>query len=744
MRPTMFMLLLLCFQGIQADAQAPIGNWTDHLSYQHCFRIAESGPRVFASTNNAVFSFDVRDQSIERLSKFSSLSETGVAAIAAEGDYLVIGYNNGNIDILEKEVVTNLNAIKTSQTLNDKRIFDIIILQERAYVCTAFGIVVIDLSVKDIVDTYFIGATGGRVAVYSLSQTSAHWFAATSEGVKFAAVNGANLQDYTNWQTTNPNAAALVNQDAQILAVHDTVFYRSADTIFRYNAQNFHPIYISSIHINEVRVSGNRLISLERNATYGRAMQISSNGTAEALVRENATTTNPVDILEKDSELFIADADHGLIRYASGAFQSLNPSSPLSDSITGLYSFSNATWTGSSNPLSLSSLNSNNWSNIQSPLLENTSSLTTFARDQASGKLFAGSANNGLFEIGTDGTITRYRENSFIFPSASRPSEYPVTGLATDASNNLWISNGDANRPLTARSSGGATFNFSAPFPTLGELLIDDIDQKWIIAPGTGLLCFNSGPDPSNPADDQWKIFQAGAGAGNLPTNTVLSIAKDRNNFIWVGTSSGIGIIQCPELVFTNQACEAVLPVVQQGNFNGYLFRGEQVQAIAVDGADRKWIGTTKGAWLLSPDGATTIRRFTTDNSPLPSDDIRKISIDPSTGDVYFGTPNGLCSFRGDATVAGVTPSKALVFPNPVPPGYTGTIAIRGLPANSTVKIVELNGRLVHQARTNGGQFTWNGFNYLGQRASSGIYLVLIIGEDRKENLATKIIILSK
>jgi hypothetical protein len=174
------------------------------------------------------------------------------------------------------------------------------------------------------------------------------------------------------------------------------------------------------------------------------------------------------------------------------------------------------------------------------------------------------------------------------------------------------------------------------------------------------------------------------------------------------------------------------------------LFSGEEVQCIAVDGADRKWIGTKNGAWLISADAEKTIYRFTTDNSPLLSNDVKKIAVDGKTGEVFFATATGICSFRSTATAAGSTNSNVLVFPNPVPPGYNSNIAIRGVADNAIVKITELNGRLVYQTRALGGQAIWNGKDYNGRTVSTGIYLVLVSDDARQEKVATKIAFISK
>ena len=132
---------------------------------------------------------------------------------------------------------------------------------------------------------------------------------------------------------------------------------------------------------------------------------------------------------------------------------------------------------------------------------------------------------------------------------------------------------------------------------------------------------------------------------------------------------------------------------------------------------------------------------FVLENSPLLNNDVKNIAVSPSSGEVFFQTGSGICSYRADATEAGPAVSRVLVFPNPVPPQYSGTIAIRGIQPNAIVKITTLDGRLVHQARANGTTVTWNGLNYQGKSIAAGVYLVLTSDESGKEQLATKIVI---
>ena len=70
---------------------------------------------------------------------------------------------------------------------------------------------------------------------------------------------------------------------------------------------------------------------------------------------------------------------------------------------------------------------------------------------------------------------------------------------------------------------------------------------------------------------------------------------------------------------------------------------------------------------------------------------------------------------------------------------------VTGLKENSFVKITDLNGNLIYQGKSLGGQIGWDGNNPDGKRVKSGIYLVLAIDEtNKKEHAVTKIMVVSK
>ena len=196
--------------------------------------------------------------------------------------------------------------------------------------------------------------------------------------------------------------------------------------------------------------------------------------------------------------------------------------------------------------------------------------------------------------------------------------------------------------------------------------------------------------------------------------------------------------------MLSTNGCDASRPIVTRNGTNGYLFETEKVQAIAVDGANRKWVGTPNGLYLLSEDGEEEIFAFTTENSPLPSNNILSIDIVPSSGEVFIATDQGLVSYRSDATAGSPTQENTvLVFPNPVQPDYEGPIAIKGLVDGAYVKITDIQGTLIFEGPANGGTAIWNVYDYTGAKARSGVYLVFSSNREGNENAVAKILILN-
>ena len=326
-----------------------------------------------------------------------------------------------------------------------------------------------------------------------------------------------------------------------------------------------------------------------------------------------------------------------------------------------------------------------------------------------------------------------------------------ASGLDFDSDGNLWVANSGSPSLLSVMEKDGTwkSFNLGGGLSgiDISKLMIDHQNQKWILKRKEGfLIVFNDNNTLDNTSDDKAKILSGSTGNGAIPGTGVFAMATDQDGEVWIGSDEGISVFSNPELIFTPgadfDAHQILVPRNDGSGLADYLLVTEQVTAIAVDGANNKWIGTARaGLFELSPDGLQELHHFTAENSPLLSDNIVDITIDDN-GEVFIGTVNGIISYKGEATPPKPTNETVYAYPNPVRENYEGPIAIKGLVNNADVKITDSYGNAVFSTRSEGGQAIWNGYTMDGRRAASGIYLVFVTNSDGTEKIVTKILVI--
>jgi hypothetical protein len=742
----------------------PVGLWREHLPYNSAIDVTAGNGKVFCATPYSLFSVSLTGNLTERYSRITGLSETGISAIGFDdaGEKLLIAYSNSNIDIVYRNDIYNIPDIKRANIIGDKTIYNIYPLSGNFYLSTGLGVIVTDGNRYEIKDSWLIGAGGNQVKVNGFTSDAIFYYAATEEGLKRVALNSPNPANHTNWQLVSGANGLLSGACKNVFTVQGKVVVQKEDSLFLQNGANWTLLYSDGWPwISTSAREGKILLCQRQSNGISRVVILNADGTINRILANTGAVSFPRKAIMVSNHPWVADqfaclskfelSSPAYAQYLLNAPQNISSGEMLvyknifyatAGSVNdawnylfngdGIYSFKEGTW-----------LNTNRY---KYPALDSMFDFITLAVDKRDETIWAGSFGGGLLHIMPGPSFEIFKQNK-LGAAVGDPGSYRVSGLSFDRDNNLWIANYGAAQPWRVKKADGTWKSFSMPFTlfdnALSQIIIDENNFKWIVAPkGNGLLCYDHGASVDNTGDDKWRRYNTSA--GNLPSNDVLCIAKDKNGYIWVGTGDGVGVIECPELAFSSPTCEAIWPVVPNGNFAGYLFKGQEVRSIAVDGANRKWMATRNGVFLVSGTGEKVIYQFTETNSPLLSSDVKKIAIDGKTGEVYFATAKGICSFRSTATEGSVSNENVLVFPNPVPPGFFGTIAIRGLADNAIVKITELDGRLVYQTRALGGQAIWDGRNYKGQKISSGAYIVLVSDDGRKERTATKIFFISK
>lgn len=757
-----FCILANCFA--QNDLP-PIGQWREHLPYNSAIDVTAGDGKIYCATPYSLFTVDIADNGIERASRVSGLNETGISAIKydAVSRKLFVAYSNSNIDIIYRNDIYNVPDIKRSTIIGDKKIYNIYPLANKFYLATGLGVVVVDAERYEIKDSWFIGNGGNYVKINGFTSDGSFFYAATEEGLKKAAMNSANLADHNNWQLISGNNGLSHGACSNVITVQGKVILQKNDSLFVQNGNSWSLLYTDGWPFISSNTTESKIQICERqNNGTARVVFLNPDGTVFRTLANTGAVSFPRKAILYNDDPWVADQYACLSHFSSGpSYQQYIPNSPQNTASGEMIVYNNIfyaiagsvndSWNYQYNGEGIYVFKEGSWNNINRyryTAIDTLLDYLTIAIDKRDETIWAGSYGGGLLHVKSGPSFEIFKQN-FLGPTVGDPTSYRVAGLAFDGDNNLWISNFGSSQPLRVRKNDGSWKSFSLPFSlfanALSQIVVDDNNYKWIVSPlGNGLICYDHGASIDNISDDRWRKYSSGAGSGNLPNSNVLCVAKDKSGFIWVGTSDGIGVIECPEQTFDSPACDAVWPVVPNGNFAGYLFKGQEVRSIAIDGADRKWVATKNGVFLISATGEKVIYQFTEDNSPLLSSDVKKIAIDGKTGEIYFATLKGICSFRSTATEGGEKNEDVLVFPNPVPPGFSGTVAIRGLVNNAIVKITELDGKLVYQTRALGGQAIWDGRNYKGQKISSGVYLVLVSDDGRKEHTATKIFFIQK
>lgn len=760
MRLIVLFLASLCLPVLAQNV--PLGTWTAHLPLQNAVGIAQSRDYIYGAAEYGVYSVSIDNQFTENYTKSNGLAEVPVRSIGYDTatSTLLIAYRNSNIDLVQNGKITNIPFLKTAPVSGDKAVYCIFPANRKAYLGIGFGVMEVDLERQEIRETYNFNDGIDDIRVNALWADAGNIYAATENGVYRGPISASvNLLNFSNWEHFTSgipvaNASSITGYNGKVItAVGSTLYqYDGSTWSVLFTDANWQTFSLNNcnggLQVAQQKIVGSDVV----DKRLGRW-----NGSGFTFISGQFNIERPLQVLEdKNGVLWHADLFRGIVKDA-GAFENIIPNGPYAvtckemDFLNGsMYVTSSDienSWGPAFNRNGFYASNNYYWRNytvFDTPWLDSMQDVSVIKAIPAEGKLIIGAHYTGIIEFdpATNAALVKaYRQNN--------TDKFRITGADLDAQGNVWMSDAYSPYPLVCRKADGSYKYFQSGFMNgdlVKDVVADDYGNIFIAkeAGDGGLVIFNYGQDIDDLSDDRYTTLAAGADQGNLPSNNVICLAKDLDGTIWLGTTQGIAIIPCPALVIDRQ-CIAEQICVDRNDGSGFcdnLLEDEIVNCIAVDAANRKWIGTNNGLYLVREDGQQTLYRFTFENSPLLSNTIRSLAINPQNGDLFIGTASGINTFRAEATSASAYNGDVFVYPNPVTADYQGLIAVKGLPDNSSVKIVDAAGSLVFQTTSLGGQAVWDGRLVNGERAASGVYVVLSVSDDKQEKAAAKFVLL--
>lgn len=739
-----------------------IGEWRDELPYREAVAIGASSDIVYGVTPYSLFTLKKDNNQMTRYSKINGLSDFGISTLeySEEKDVVFVAYSNTNIDLIKDGNIINLSDIKRKQILGKKTINNVYFDQEIAYLSCGFGIVLIDVDREEVKDTWYIGDEGNSIEVFDITIYNNEIYAATETGIRKADINSPNLADYQSWSIVEdiPNSGGAFShvetQKERLVACYHPE--NNVDIIYTYDNSNWIPLDASNSYVRNIN-SGEDNLYIIRNF----AIELYDENFAFArkiFTYEFDDNLKPSEVIEDNGVYWIADLYHGLVKTANfWNFENYLLNGPRSANVFDMDSKGNKLVVASGgrsdsyapiyNSDGVFIRNEIEWTNFHytnTPGIDSIRDYVCAAINPLNSTEYAlGSWGKGISYFKDDEFVTNFgTHNSSLTSVNNYPNILRIGGVVYDNNGVLWANSASSNAMMHRMDPNGEWTAYelgSSSVADVGKMSIDSRGYKWIqLRQGGSNYVFVF--DEKQAAGQQLVGLNGYPNNGNIPGNIVTAVADDLDGEIWLGTDAGIGVIYNPYAIFNGGDFDAQRIVVERDGYAQYLLEAEKIQAIAVNGANQKWIGTQRaGVFLLSPDGQEEIYHFTAENSPLYSNNITSISI-MDNGEVFIGTDRGIIAFKEEATPPSPKLDDVYAYPNPVRPEYSGSIAVRGLVRDANVKITDIYGGLVHSSKAFGGQAIWDGNNMNGERVHTGVYMVFISDDEGNETMVTKIL----
>ena len=779
-----FILLLL---PVAVHAQLAVGSWTIHTPYRNVDKMAETRVYLYYMSQGALFRIDKATTEVQSLNISTILNDGTVNGLYADrnGESMLVTYASGNMDrIYDTGKVVNISDIKDAVMTTSRKINHVDFGDNLFLIATDFGMVIYDNKKNEVHRTIYTPSPVEHVVSVGehlgLSMGEKLLFAKNDKNL--TSVDAMRSLDGDNGGYAWKNMKGVGSKWIYLINFYSGSYHlHKAVVDFEKNTFTLSELKVPGTNTNSSHFDNS--LSVCRNGVYAcnekGAYSISHNGEESYFNGIVRNGNEKMTYFDDAKRAWKADADGvHLVDVASGHVitDTSKPSKLTVGKASGMHTGNSGNiyvynlgehglWKIPEGERTQTFVNIISRGNIEDVTAmdvetDNSSSNSytpTAPHHVAYGfRLCEDPTDPGAYYIGTmfegcyrikDGKQThKYFTDNTPLVDFAKGWAYPVGLPIVDRVGNLWLYQFPETLsekrlhylPASKRLSKDVKIsdwtsltvpNMEDPLRDMSGFACKQSDHV-VILPGrwnhTIIIVDNKGTE--SPKDDKITVINKYIDQDNkqLSFNHGICAVEDQRGRIWVGTESGV--FEIADLKKVNSSTVTInhikVPRNDGTNLADSLLDGQMVNCIAVDGQNRKWIATMSGVYFVSENGDEILEHYTTDNSILPSNTVYSVACDINSSSVFFGTDLGVVEYNSTSSPGVDNYDNVIAYPNPVRPDYYGWITIKGLMDDSLVKIADAAGNVLHQGRSNGGMYVWDGCNGNGERVKTGVYYV--------------------
>lgn len=769
--------LLLVMAVVPAKSQQ-VGSWSIYpvFSGNDNRSLVDTGSKVFFLADGWLYSYDKDNDESVLYTKMNGMSDTDISGIYYNYDkkFLLVAYSNSNIDIVrENGRVDNVPDLKSVILTVSKTINSVDFSGDYAYIATDFGYMVVDCNKCVVKESFNYGK-----AFKSIVVTDKNIFATFDKKIYVSSV-GESHYELSSFKETN------IKQEMQLRKIDNSSMLTTTGWFYYIkigeDPTNLAMSVIEKSAPSNVSMSGSNMVASYKE----KYIVVSPDGTSQTVAMPSEIDGSHLSTIDGKG-LWNLDSK-GLKEFSisNGSVTILHDTyRPNTSTVSEPYylTYQNGTlysmnsgrnYKGASNGKSvmLSSLKDGVWNNLNPIKVDiHNKSYKSLIEPYGmaidpfdSEKIWFGSFFEGIYCVKNGEQVQKIDHlNSPMYLDFV----VCVSDLKFDKEGNLWFSFYNFNKTTYASlyilpkdklykenltADDFISIDLGNFATTYGSQLCISKDSRYVLLGSnmwkSKLAIIDTNGTLTDISDDRVVIVSTynDQDGKNFDIGYINSIKEDNGKY-WLATNVGVGLINNIKAAFSGNVVvnRVKVPRNDGTNLADYLLDGLCINDIAIDGANRKWFGSsTSGLYLTSSDGSEILEHFSTENSPLTSDEITSVACSTDDNRVFIGTKKGTLVYESDAAPSQDDYSDVYAYPNPVRPDYSGHITVAGLMDNSLVKITDSMGNLVYSGRSTGGMFVWDGLNSDGSRVNTGVYYVFASQNENSESsgCVTKILV---